>query len=148
MRFPQISDRAWARFFCRVMLGLTFFMAGWFKCFQLTPMGHATRFFTEPYADTWIPQFLLAAVGFAIPIIELAAGFTLIVGWKTRESLAAVGMILLLVTYGHLLKEPLFSLTGHIFPRTVLMAAVFLIADDGWSVDAWLTRRSRSRSSS
>ncbi|MFQ5737685.1 MAG: DoxX family protein [Acidobacteriota bacterium] len=136
----KIAPWAWAHFVCRVMLGLTFLMAGWFKSFQLTPLGHARRFFTEPYSDTWIPYFLLLAVGISIPVVELLSGVLLIVGWRTREALIAVGAILLVVTYGHLLKEPLFSLTAHILPRTVLLVAVLLIEDDTLSIDRWLRR--------
>ena len=33
MKLP--TDRAWAIFFCRAILGLIFFMAGVYKCFQL-----------------------------------------------------------------------------------------------------------------
>lgn len=47
-----MSSKGWVRFFSRVMLGLIFLMAGWYKCFQMTPLGHAERFFTAPYADT------------------------------------------------------------------------------------------------
>lgn len=52
-------------------------------------------------------------------------------------------MILLLVTYGHLLKEPLFSIMDHIFPRFILLAIVFLLPaeEDRFSLDAWLSSR-------
>ncbi len=137
-----MTSRGWARFFSRVMLGLIFLMAGWFKCFEMTPLGHAERFFTGPYADSWIPHWMLLAAGTAVPVLELAAGLLLVVGWRTREALLAIGAILLLVTYGHLLKEPLFSISGHIFPRTVLMLAVFLLPseEDLLSIDGWLHR--------
>ncbi len=123
-----------------MILGLIFFMAGWYKCFQMTPIGHATRFFTGPYADSWIPHWLLLAIGVAIPIVELAAGILLIAGWRTRDALIAVGAILILVTYGHLLKEALFSITGHIFPRTILMVLVFILpgSEDRLALDHWI----------
>ncbi len=138
-----MSGRGWSRFFCRVMLGLIFAMAGWYKCFVMTPLGHAETYFTVPYADTWIPHFLLLATGVAIPVVELLAGALLIIGWRSRDALVAVGAILLLVTYGHLLKEPLFSITGHIFPRAVLMVTIFLLpaAGDRFSLDFWIERR-------
>lgn len=119
-------------------------MAGWHKCFVMTPMGHARTYFTEPYADTWIPHLLLLAAGLTVPIVELAAGALLLAGFRVRDALVALGMVLLLVTYGHLLKEPLFSTTGHIFPRFVLLAIVFLMpeTEDRLSIDAWLRSRS------
>ena len=122
-------------------------MAGWFKCFQMTPLGHAEKYFTGPYADSWIPYGLLLATGVAIPIVELVAGFLLIAGYRTRDALVAVGVILIVVTYGHLLKEALFSITGHIFPRAALMVAVLLLpaADDRLALDHRLPGGHRSR---
>jgi len=139
----MMTNAGWTRFFARFMLGLIFFMAGWYKCFTMTPMGHARTYFTEPYADTWIPHLLLLAAGVTVPIVELAAGALLLAGWRVRDALIALGMVLLLVTYGHLLKEPLFSIVGHIFPRFVLLAMVFMLpaGEDRLSVDAWLRRR-------
>lgn len=137
-----MTHAGWVRCFARLMLGLIFFMAGWYKCFVMTPMGHARTYFTEPYADTWIPHLLLLAAGVTVPIVELVAGALLLLGFRVRDALIALGMVLLLVTYGHLLKEPLFSITGHIFPRFVLLAAVFLLpeTDDRFSIDGWLSR--------
>ena len=133
--------RAWAIFFARVVLGLIFGMAGYWKCFVLTPTGHVQRFFL-PYADTWIPLWLLWTAGIIIPIVELVAGWLLVVGFRTREALVALGFVLVTVTYGHLLKEPLYSFTGHVVPRLALVVFVtLLIDDDRYSVDGWLRTR-------
>ncbi len=135
----MITGKGWARFFCRVMLGTIFLMAGWYKCFEMTPLGHAENYFTGPYADTWIPYSLLLLTGVTIPVVELVGGALLILGWRTRDALVAIGFILLVVTYGHLLKDPLFSITGHVFPRAVLMLATLLLPsqDDVLSLDYW-----------
>src|SRR5206468_4299401 len=101
--------RAWSVFCARVILGLIFGMAGYWKCFVLTPSGHAQRLFLVPYADTWIPVWLLWTVGTIIPVVELVAGWLLVVGFRTRDSLVALGGVLITVTYGHLLKDPLYS---------------------------------------
>ena len=45
-----LGDRVWAIFFCRAILGLIFFMAGVYKCFVMTPFGHARHYFVGPYA--------------------------------------------------------------------------------------------------
>ena len=138
-----MTDKGWARMFARVMVGILFFMAGWWKCFELTPMAHARGAFVEGYADTWIPAFLLWGLGLAIPVVELVAGALLIVGWRTREALVTIGFILLIVTYGHALNEPLYSIQGHILPRGLLMliALVLPSEQDKLSVDSWLAQR-------
>ena len=37
--------RAWALLFARLVLGLIFFMAGFWKVFQLGPLEHARKYF-------------------------------------------------------------------------------------------------------
>ena len=84
MRAP--TDRAWAIFFCRAILGLIFFMAGVYKCFVMTPFGHARRYFVGPYADTFLPTWSLWATGTLVPVVELIAGALVLVGFKTRSA--------------------------------------------------------------
>jgi len=142
----RLDGWSWALFFVRWVLGLIFFMAGWWKTFDLGPLGHARKFFL-PFAETWIPVWLLWAVGVTIPIVELVAGGLMCLGLKVRAAGIALGCILIVVTYGHLLAEPLFDATHHIFPRLVLLTFV-LAAPEGrdlLSVDAWRRRR-RDRS--
>ena len=138
-----MSEKGWAHFFARVMVGILFFMASFWKTFELTPMQHARGFFVEGYAETWIPAFLLWGLGLSIPVVELVAGALLIVGWRTRDALVAIGFILLIVTYGHALAEPLYSIQGHILPRGLLMfiALVLPPSENKLSVDAWLSRK-------
>lgn len=130
----------WAIFFARWVLGLIFLMAGWWKVFELGPIGHAERYFTVAFADSWIPGWLLWTLGVTIPFLELAAGALLCVGFRVREALVALGGLLVVVTYGHLLLEPLFSTTGHIFPRLVLLLFLLVAprSADRWSLDARL----------
>ncbi len=57
------AGRSWALFFARGVLGLIFFMAGFWKVFTLTPAGHAHRWFVDPYADTDSPDVVAVADG-------------------------------------------------------------------------------------
>lgn len=139
----------WALFFVRWVLGLIFFMAGWWKTFDLTPAGHARRLFVEGFADTWIPVWLLWALGSAIPIVELLAGALVCLGLRVKEAGISLGGVLILVSYGHLLQEPLFDTTHHIFPRLVLLTFVLAAPRDldRFSLDAWLAHRALARRS-
>jgi uncharacterized membrane protein YphA (DoxX/SURF4 family) len=135
MTFP--SDRGWAIFFCRVVLGLIFFMAGLYKCFVMTPFGHAQHYFVGPYADTFLPAWSLWATGTAVPIIELVAGALVLVGFRTRPALLSLGAVLVLVTFGHLLKEPLYQFHTHVIPRLALLTVVLVLPreEDTLSID-------------
>ena len=138
-----VPDRAWAIFFARVVLGHIFGMAGWGKLFQMGATAHAHRYFVDPYATTWIPTWLLWTLGLSVPYVEFAAGWLLVVGLLTRPALLALGAILILVTYGHLLKDFLYEFHTHVIPRLVLL--VFVLAmprgDDLLSLDHLFWRR-------
>jgi uncharacterized membrane protein YphA (DoxX/SURF4 family) len=141
--------RAWALLFARLVLGLIFFMAGVSKVFQLGPFEHARKYFL-PFSDTFLPVWSLWFVGVAIPVIELIAGALLILGLRIREALIALGFVLVIVTFGHLLREPLFNFSGHVIPRLALL--LFLLwcprDDDQFSLDRFLGRRKSSLGSS
>src|SRR5882672_10756042 len=146
MNSPKDSnlDRSWAIFFAREVLGLIFFMAGVYKVFQLGPLNHAGKYFL-PFADTFLPVWSLWATGVVIPFVELIAGALVILGLRTREALVALGFVLAVVTFGHLLKEPLYEFHTHVIPRLALLLFVLLLphADDRFSLDHFLTRRSK-----
>lgn len=125
-----LSDRAWAIFLCRAILGLIFFMAGVYKCFVMTPFGHARHYFVGPYANTFLPAWSLWATGTAVPVLELVAGGLVLVGFKTRPALLSLGAVLILVTFGHLLKEPLYEFHTHVIPRLALLTVVLLLPRD------------------
>jgi uncharacterized membrane protein YphA (DoxX/SURF4 family) len=139
------SQRGWAVLFARLVLGLIFFMAGVGKVFQLGPIEHARKYFL-PFADTFLPVWSLWFVGVTVPFVELLAGGLLILGLRTREALIALGAVLVVVTFGHLLHEPLFNFSGHVIPRLALL--LFLLwcprELDRYSLDWWLERRGLS----
>ena len=142
---PNFS-RAWALLFARLILGLIFSMAGTWKVFQLGPLEHARKYFL-PFSDTFLPVWSLWFVGVVIPFVELFAGALVILGLRTREALISLGFVLVVVTFGHLLHEPLYDFSGHVIPRLALL--LFLLAfsrnEDLFSVDHLLTLRGAQR---
>ena len=122
----RVSNRAWALLFARGVLGLIFFMAGVYKVFQMGPAEHVQKWFL-PFHDTFLPIWSLWAAGFTIPFVELIAGGLIIIGCRTREALIALGVVLLIVTFGHLLKEPLYPFHEHVIPRLALVLFVLVV---------------------
>ncbi len=130
-------------FVIRWILGILFLMAGYWKVIVLTPVEHAKQFFVESFADYWIPEWLLYMLGLSIPVLELAAGILLCVGWRIREALIFLGLLLIVTTYGHALQDPFFDIDGHTFTRLALIV-LLLLAPPGsnkYTLDAWLAAR-------
>lgn len=127
----------------RAILGTLFLMAGYWKVFVLTPSGHADRYFVDAFAEHWIPEWLLNSLGFGIPFLELLAGFLVLIGLRTREALMALGLLLIVTTYGHALQQPLFDIDGHTFTRLALIVLLLLApaGSNRFSVDGLVARR-------
>ena len=134
--------RVWALLFARLVLGLIFFMAGVMKVFQLGPLEHARKYFL-PFNDTFLPVWSIWAVGVTIPFVELIAGALVILGLRTRDALIALGCVLVVVTFGHLLHDALYTFSGHVIPRLALLLFVlcFPREDDQFALDHFLTRK-------
>lgn len=143
MNPPLARSRAWALLFARLVLGFIFFMAGVFKVFDMTPVGHVRKWFL-PYQDTFLPSWSLWAVGLAIPLVELVGGALLLLGWRVYHALLALGVVLVIVTFGHLLKEPLYPFHEHVIPRLALLLFLLVFPRDAdqFSVDYVVALRS------
>lgn len=121
-------------------------MAGVYKVFSMTPAGHVRKWFL-PFQHTFLPTWSLWAVGLAIPFVELGAGALLLIGWRIRWALVALGVVLVVVTFGHLLEEPLYPFHEHVIPRLALLLLLLLTpeSEDLFSLDQRLaSKRTRS----
>ena len=141
------TDRAWAVFVARAILGVVFLVAGIYKVFMWGPLEHAATLFVKPYADTFLPVWSLWLTGAAVPVLELVCGALVLVGLATRPALFVLGAILVLVTFGHLLLQPSTSINPFILPRSALLLIVvfFPATADRFSLDALLWRRTQVR---
>lgn len=143
MNRAAAPDRAWALFLARWLLGLIFGMAGFWKVFELGALEHARRLFVGPYADTFLPAPVLWGAGTAIPFVELAAGGMLLVGWRVGLALRALVAVLVVVTFGHLLAEPLYSFNQHVVPRAALVLLLLWAPRelDRFTLEHWIAAR-------
>jgi uncharacterized membrane protein YphA (DoxX/SURF4 family) len=141
VRIDNDAAKAWAILFARAVLGLIFFMAGCWKVFTLGPAGHVRRYFL-PFQDTFLPTWSLWTVGSIIPFIELIAGALVILGLFTRPALLSLGFVLVIVTFGHLVKAPLYAFHEHVIPRLALLLFVLFTPgeSDRYSIDRALAR--------
>ena len=141
MRFT-IEPKTWAAFVTRVILGLIFFAAGFWKVFLFGAVEHARDLFVVPYTVSFLPEWSLWVAGTTVPFVELVCGALMVVGWQRFPAAIGLGAVLVLVTFGHLVADPLYAFNTHVIPRVVLLVlAMAMFEEDGLSIDAWLRRR-------
>lgn len=141
---PQdTGNKMIASFLARWIVGLLFLMAGYWKVFELGAQAHAQNFFVDGFNEHWIPVWLLSALGLSIPYLELIIGVFACLGLRIKESVVAMGLLLIITTYGHALQTPLFDIDGHTFTRLALILFVLVVGwqNDKTTVDYWLARR-------
>lgn len=125
----------------RLILGFIFFFQGFGKVFKFGLDAVYKNFFLASYGDL-LPDFLLLFTAYYTSIIELIAGFLLVIGFKRDYALYALASVLVIVTIGHGLKEPIWDLS-HVMYRTILLVSLLILPRelDIFSVDVFINTK-------
>lgn len=67
-----MNNQGFASFFSRLSLGVFVGMIGIQKVFVIGASNHAQKFFVEGFEGHWIPEWLLLALGYSVPFVELS----------------------------------------------------------------------------
>lgn len=124
----------------RLLLGFIFFFQGFGKAFKFGLSNVYENFFLKSYGDL-LPDFLLLFTAYYTSLIELIAGFLLIIGFKRDIALYFLASVLVIVTIGHGIKDPIWDLS-HVMYRAILLISLLLLPKelDKYSID-FLTRK-------
>jgi len=126
----------------RLLLGLIFLMQGYGKVFTYGVENlYNMDFFHGTYKDL-LPDFVTRGTAYFTSYTELIAGFLVTVGLARDYALYALAIVLVVVTFGHGLAEPIWDLS-HVMFRTILLLALLLLpsAWDRYSVDSIISGR-------
>lgn len=128
----------------RLILGFIFLMQGYGKVFSwgvdnLVQMD----FFSKPYQDI-LPDFIIVSTAYYTSYVELIAGFLLVIGLKRNIALYFLASVLVIVTFGHGLAEPIWDLS-HLMYRTILLVTLLLLPQewDKYSLDYFCQNRTK-----
>lgn len=126
-------------FTMRLLLGIIFMMQGYGKVFTWGLDGVYGGF--ASYEEK-LPTFLVKFAAYYTTFAELICGLLLVIGLFRNYALYALGVVLLIVSFGHGLSAPIWDLS-HVFPRAVLLVALLLIPQewDKWHVDGLIKRQ-------
>lgn len=127
----------------RLILGFVFFFQGFGKVFKFGLNNVYKNFFQSSYSEL-LPDFLLLFSAYYTSLIELIGGFLLIIGFKRDLTLYFLASVLVIATFGHGLKEPIWDLS-HVMYRTILLVSLLLLPKsyDLFSIDGFINHKSK-----
>jgi putative oxidoreductase len=113
----------------RLVLGFIFLMQGFGKVFTWgVEKVYHMDFFYDTYKDL-LPEVVIRATAYYTSYVELIAGFLVVIGLKRDYALYALASVLVIVTFGHGLAEPIWDLS-HVMPRTILLVALLILPEE------------------
>lgn len=118
----------------RVLLGIIFFFQGFGKVFTYGVDQVHEMFFKPSFqtampggeTDYLLPEWLTQTTAYFTSYAELICGALLVIGLFRNYSLYILGLVLLVVSFGHGLIEPIWDLS-HVMYRAILLVALLLL---------------------
>ena len=126
----------------RMLLGFIFLMQGFGKVVTMgVEQVYKADFFYGTF-NTLLPDFIIQATAYYTSYIELIGGLLLVIGFKTNYALYALSSVLIIVTFGHGLAQPIWDLS-HVMFRAILLVALLLLPQewDKFSLDNLIKKR-------
>lgn len=131
-----------AVFTMRLLLGLIFLMQGYGKVFTWGVDNlYQMEFFKGTY-EAFLPHWLIYGTAWYTSYVELIGGILLIIGLKRDYALYALASVLVIVTFGHGLVQPIWELDNVMYRAALLVTLLLLPSEwDRFSLDSLLKLR-------
>ncbi|MEX1001416.1 MAG: DoxX family membrane protein [Crocinitomicaceae bacterium] len=124
-------------FFIRLLLGVIFLMQGYGKVFTYG-VEKVYQLFFSSYTE-FLPDFLVKATVYFTSYAELLGGLLLILGLFRNYVYYLFIVVLLVVSLGHGIAQPIWDLQ-HVFFRSVLLIVLLFMPQekDKWAIDHFI----------
>ena len=127
----------------RLLLAFIFFFQGYAKVFKFGVDNVYNNFFKTTYQDL-LPDFLIYSSAYFTSYVEFIGGIMLIIGLKRDWALYALAAVLVIVTFGHGLAEPVWDTSNVLVRALFLIPLLFLPKEwDKFSLDYLLLFKSK-----
>ena len=126
----------------RLLLGFIFLMQGAGKVFKIGVENLYNMPFFKDTFEGLLPDFLVYATAYYTSYVEMIGGFLLVIGFKRDWALYALASVLVIVTFGHGLAEPIWEMS-HVMYRAILLIPLLLLPKewDRFSLDSYLGKK-------
>ena len=119
-------------------------MAGYGKVFKFGAVNLYNDMLAQ-YQNTFLPKWLIWFTAYYTSYIELICGLLLVLGIFKHISLYMLGSVLIIISFGHGLIEPIWDLQ-HLFFRAAMLVTLLLLptAWDKYSLDTIAFRKNET----
>lgn len=134
------TNRAIGMLIVRLLLGCIFFFQGYGKIFTWgVDQFMRMDFFYKPYKEI-LPDFIIFGTAYYTSYVECICGLLLILGYKRNLALYLLGSVLVIVSIGHGIAEPIWDLS-HVMFRALLLTSLLLLPEswDIYRLEQWIT---------
>ncbi len=141
----MVLNRAIAVLTIRLILGLIFLMQGFGKVFTWgVEEVYRADYFYGTFKDL-LPDFIIYSTAYYTSYVELIGGLLVVIGLKRDYALYALASVLVIVTFGHGLADPIWDLS-HVIFRLILLPAILIIPKewDRFTLDNWILKFRRN----
>lgn len=128
------SDEVIAYVMLRAVAGVNLLMHGASRL--LAGRDAFSAHLTEQFARSPLPQPLVHVFGTVLPAVEGLIGLLLLIGLKTRWTLIAASLLMMVLTFGSALVQDWSAAGTQLMYALIFSVLMFLRRYNGWSLDA------------
>jgi thiosulfate dehydrogenase [quinone] large subunit len=133
------NDERLAYALLRLVVGANLMMHGVSR--TLAGSGEFAAKLVMQFEHAPLPAWSVWAFGLTLPSIEGILGLLLLIGLRTRATLVAASLLIMVLTFGSALLQDWPAAGIQLNYAIAYAALLFLRRYNGWSVDAWMARR-------
>lgn len=125
-------DTKYGYFFLRLPMAMSMIGHGLVRLPKLSAFAEGM---TAQFIDSVLPSVLVLPFGYALPIIELAIGIFLILGWQTRNTIFAGLLTMAALIFGSSMIENWGAISVQLIHSFYFAMLLYLLPKDRFSID-------------
>ena len=132
LKIKKMSNQQLAYFLARITLGINLLLHGVVRIPKLTAFSQAIA---AGFQESVIAPEIARLFAYTIPFIELILGILIILGLKTRKSLVAAAIFIIVLISGTCLKGDWATVSTQMLYALFIFFLIFYLDYNRWAID-------------